>query len=66
MGTLIASIDRDALIAWVESSYRVQGVPVFVSDPGVLTRTRTLIGAGGAVRVAEPRAARRAYSTHVG
>lgn len=60
---MIVTVDRAALIEWVESSCRRQGVPVFVSDPGVLTRTRALIGAGGAVRggsaVAEPRAARR-------
>lgn len=44
------TVDRDALIAWVEASCHRQGVPVFVSDPGVLTHTRALIGAGGAAR----------------
>lgn len=63
VGALTVAVDRDALIAWVEASCHRQGVPVFVSDPGVLTRTRALIGAGGAERggcaLAEPRAARR-------
>ncbi|GAA3774747.1 hypothetical protein GCM10022240_28160 [Microbacterium kribbense] len=55
-------IDRELLAAWVAASCAAQGVPVFVADPGVLTRVRTLLGAGGAERggsaVAEPRTAR--------
>jgi len=57
------SVDMQLLAAWVTASCAAQGVPVFVSDSGVLTRVRTLIGADGAERggsaVAEPRAARR-------
>lgn len=56
-------VDMQLLAAWVAASCAAQGVPVFVSDSGVLTRVRTLIGAGGAERggsaVAEPRTARR-------
>ena len=62
MGALM-SVDMQLLAAWVTASCAAQGVPVFVSDSGVLTRVRTLIGADGAERggsaVAESRAPRR-------
>jgi len=53
-------IDPEALAAWVESSCARQGVPVHVSDPGVLTRVRALVAVGvparGGSATAEPRA----------
>jgi len=56
-------VDMQLLAAWVAASCAAQGVPVFVSDSGVLTRVQTPIGAGGVERggsaLAEPRAARR-------
>jgi hypothetical protein len=64
-------VDRDALAAWVEASCHSQGVPVHVSDPGVLTRVRTLVGVGMPVRGGSAAGRGRAqapdpYSTHTG
>lgn len=53
-------VDREALAAWVVASCAAQGVPVHVSDPGVLTRMRALVGVAAPGRsgsaLAEPRA----------
>ena len=51
VGALTVAVDRDALIAWVEASCHRQGVPVFVSDPGVLTRTRATHDANERLRL---------------
>lgn len=42
-------IDRDALRAWVEASCIAQGLPLVVSDPGVIA------GVGAVVRLSVPR-----------
>lgn len=38
-------IDRQKLTAWVEASCAAQGVPVRVTDPGVIARIGVLLGA---------------------
>ena len=38
-------IDRQKLAAWVEASCAAQGVPVRVTDPGVIARIGVLLGA---------------------
>lgn len=37
------SIDREALRAWLEASCRVQGVPLLVTDVGVVSRIGVLL-----------------------
>lgn len=64
-------LDLDALAAWVQASCQRQGVPVFVSDPGVLTRVKALVGVGMPVRGGSAAGRSRAqapgpYSTHTG
>jgi hypothetical protein len=38
-------LDQRVLAAWVEASCAAQGVPVRVTDPGVLARVGVLMGA---------------------
>jgi hypothetical protein len=38
-------LDRQRLAAWVEASCAAQGVPVRVTDPGVIARIGVLLGA---------------------
>lgn len=38
-------IDRQKLTAWVEATCAAQGVPVRVTDPGVIARIGVLLGA---------------------
>ncbi|WP_238781371.1 hypothetical protein [Prescottella equi] len=40
-------VDPELLAAWVESSCAAQGVPVRVTDPGVLADVGVLMGAAG-------------------
>lgn len=40
-------VDPEMLAAWVETSCAVQGVPVRVTDPGVLASVGVLMGAAG-------------------
>ena len=48
-------IDHDRLASWVESSCTSQGVPVRVTDPGILAQVGSLMGvAGGAGRKRSP------------
>lgn len=42
----MGGIDPAALAAWVAATCEAQGVPVFVSDPGVQSRVRALAGDG--------------------
>lgn len=44
----MGSVDLAAVADWVARSCIAQGVPVFVSDPGVLSRVRGVIAAGDA------------------
>lgn len=37
-------LDRQRLAAWVEASCAAQGVPVRVTDPGVIARVGVLLG----------------------
>lgn len=41
-------LDRDALKAWVEHTCAVQGVPVLVTDAGVIARVGVLLRGGSA------------------
>jgi hypothetical protein len=43
---MMGSLDPALVAAWVVRSCEAQGVPVFVSDPNVLSRVRALMGAG--------------------
>lgn len=38
-------VDQRVLAAWVEATCAAQGVPVRVTDPGVLARVGVLMGA---------------------
>lgn len=40
-------LDVEALQAWVKQSCAVQGVPVHVTDPAVVSRLGVLLGASG-------------------
>lgn len=55
-------VDRDAVRAWLEASCAAQGVPVLVSDPGVISQVGVLVrGApmgAGSREGAEPMGAR--------
>jgi len=47
------SVDREALAAWLEASCLAQGVPVVVTDAGVVAQLGVLLsgrGAAGAPR----------------
>lgn len=48
VGPLMVAVDLAAVAAWVARSCQAQGVPVHVSDPGVLSQVRALVGAGWA------------------
>ena len=50
-------VDPEALKAWVETSCALQGVPVFVADPVIMSRVGNLVGAGVPARA--PAGARR-------
>lgn len=41
------AIDRDALRAWVEASCSAQGIPVVVTDPGIIAQVGGLVRLGG-------------------
>lgn len=44
------AVDRDAVRAWLEASCAAQGVPVVVSDPGVIANVAVLLGGRGSAR----------------
>ena len=46
VGAMMSTIDPLAVAAWVARTCQTQGVPVFVSDPGVLSQVRRVVGAG--------------------
>ncbi len=60
VGALRMAIDRDAVRAWVELSCVAQGVPVVVSDAGVVAQV------GGLVRLGSPRGGPRQGSARGG
>jgi hypothetical protein len=47
-------VDLEAVRAWLVTSCAVQGVPVHVTDPAVVSRLGVLLGASGS-RGGEPR-----------
>jgi hypothetical protein len=47
VGALMVPFDPLEVAAWVARTCQAQGVPVFVSDPGVLSQVRRVVGAGG-------------------
>lgn len=60
-------VDPEALAAWVADSCRAQGVPVRVTDPGVLGRVGALLGAAAErTDAAAAGAPRRDHSRHTG
>jgi hypothetical protein len=56
-------IDPEALKVWVEASCAVQGVPVFVADPVIVSQVGSLVGAG--VSAGAPAGARRLRASQV-
>lgn len=48
------NVDVDSVRAWLVASCAVQGVPVHVTDPAVVSRLGVLLGASGG-RGAQPR-----------
>lgn len=43
-----ARVDRAELLAWLTASCARQGVPVVISDPGVIAQAAALLGGGPA------------------
>lgn len=43
-------VDREALRAWVAASCAAQGVPVLVTDPGVIAAVGALVNERGPAR----------------
>jgi hypothetical protein len=41
------SVDMDAVRAWLVTSCAVQGIPVHVTDPAMVSRLGVLLGASG-------------------
>lgn len=41
------AIDRDTLMRWLEASCAAQGIPVLVTDAGVVLRVGVLLGGRG-------------------
>lgn len=58
------SVDREAVRAWLEASCRTQGVPVLVTDAGVVSQVRTLLAGRDAagIRGAGPAAPARSVA----
>lgn len=48
------SVDRAAVLAWVTASCSAQGVPLVVTDAGVIATVGVLLNGGGSARKGAP------------